>query len=100
LLGLLRASASPTTPKERSKRGFARARLADGSFTKTDSRKGFKTDFYEANCWEYSFFVPHDMAALVARCGGKDSFRDRLSYAMAMEKSGLARNVTIKGCPE
>ena len=63
-------------------RGFARARLADGSFTKTDPRKGFNTDFYEANCWEYSLFVPHDMAALVVRCGGKDAFRDRLSYAL------------------
>jgi putative alpha-1,2-mannosidase len=63
-------------------RGFARARLADGSFTRTDPRKGFNTDFYEANCWEYSLFVPHDMAALVARCGGKDAFRDRVSYAL------------------
>jgi putative alpha-1,2-mannosidase len=62
--------------------GFAHARLADGSFTKTDPRKGFNTDFYEANCWEYSMFVPHDMAALVVRCGGKDAFRDRLSYAL------------------
>ncbi len=62
--------------------GFPRARRADGSFTKTDPRNGFNTDFYEANCWEYSLFVPHDMQRLIAICGGKDAFRDRLSYAL------------------
>jgi len=63
-------------------RGFARARRADGTFTATPPREGFNTDFYEANCWEYSFFVPHDMTSLIAKCGGRDSFRERLRYAL------------------
>ena len=62
--------------------GFARARLADDSFTKTDPRKGFNTDFYEANCWEYSLFVPHDIQGLVVRCGGKEAFCRRVEYAL------------------
>jgi len=63
-------------------RGFARARHMDGSFSKTDPRKGFNTDFYEASCWEYSFFVPHDMAGLIARCGGREAFCRRAEYAL------------------
>jgi predicted alpha-1,2-mannosidase len=35
--------------------------------------------FYEASSWEYSFFVPHDVATLILRCGGKDAFLSRLN---------------------
>ena len=63
-------------------RGFARARGKDGRFAKTDPRRGFNTDFYEANCWEYSFFVPHDMDGLIRRCGGRDAFERRVAYAL------------------
>ena len=63
-------------------RGFARARGANGAFTATPPREGFNTDFYEANCWEYSFFVPHDITSLIAKCGGRDAFCSRLLYAL------------------
>ena len=63
-------------------RGFARARGKNGRFAKTDPRRGFNTDFYEANCWEYSFFVPHDMDGLIRRCGGRDAFERRVAYAL------------------
>ena len=63
-------------------RGFARARGKDGRFSKTDPRRGFNTDFYEANCWEYSFFVPHDMDGLIRRCGGREAFGRRVAYAL------------------
>ena len=63
-------------------RGFARARGKDGRFAKTHPRRGFNTDFYEANCWEYSFFVPHDMDGLIRRCGGRDAFERRVAYAL------------------
>ena len=62
--------------------GFARARRKDGSFFATKPREGFNTDFYEASCWEYSLFAPHDMAEIVVRCGGNDAFRDRILYAL------------------
>ena len=63
-------------------RGFVRGRNADGSFSKTDPRGGFNKDFYEANCWEYSLFVPHDVSEMIKRCGGKDGFERRLTYAL------------------
>ncbi|KAF7300759.1 Glycoside hydrolase family 92 protein [Mycena kentingensis (nom. inval.)] len=35
-------------------------------------------EFYEASSWEYSFYVPHDMARLVRLMGGKDTVSSRL----------------------
>ena len=63
-------------------RGFVHARRKDGSFSATKPREGFNKDFYEANCWEYSLFVPHDIPGLVARCGGKEAFCRRVEYAL------------------
>jgi len=63
-------------------RGFVCGRDGDGSFPIPDPRKGYNASFYEATGWEYSFFVPHAMHALIARCGGHEAFADRLSYAL------------------
>jgi len=35
--------------------------------------------FYEASSWEYSLYVPHDVAALVKRSGGSKAFEQRLN---------------------
>ena len=59
--------------------GFIRARDAQGRFSKTPPRKG--KDFYQGSAWEYSFFVPHDVEGLIAKCGGRDRFAARLKYA-------------------
>ncbi len=34
--------------------------------------------FYEGSSWQYSFFVPHDVAGLIECCGGREAFIDRL----------------------
>jgi predicted alpha-1,2-mannosidase len=34
--------------------------------------------FYEGVSWEYSFFVPHDIPGLMAKCGGTKAFESRL----------------------
>jgi len=34
--------------------------------------------FYEANSWEYSFYVPQDVKSLIDSCGGNDKFTNRL----------------------
>lgn len=34
--------------------------------------------FYESSSWTYSFYAPHDMAALVRLSGGKEAFVQRL----------------------
>ncbi|KAF7374273.1 Glycoside hydrolase family 92 protein [Mycena sanguinolenta] len=78
--------------------GFIQPRNADGSwfFSQYDYGGVFRPDhcspvyghtdcyggwgggeFYEASSWEYSFYVPHDMARLVGLMGGKETFRYR-----------------------
>ncbi|KAK7055753.1 glycoside hydrolase family 92 protein [Favolaschia claudopus] len=37
-------------------------------------------EFYEASSWEYSFYVPHDMATLVDIMGGPKTFSARLDH--------------------
>lgn len=34
--------------------------------------------FYESTSWEYSFYVPQDMAGLIETCGGHSAFEKRL----------------------
>jgi len=46
---------------------------------------GYST--YEGGSWLYSFFVPHDMAALIELMGGKETFVKRLQY---FHETGLA----------
>jgi putative alpha-1,2-mannosidase len=33
---------------------------------------------YEANSWEYSLYVPQDVAGLIQNCGGTEAFKKRL----------------------
>lgn len=35
--------------------------------------------FYEASSWEYSFSIPHDIAAIIAKSGGKQAFIKKLN---------------------
>ncbi|KAI1260956.1 glycoside hydrolase family 92 protein [Xylariaceae sp. FL1019] len=41
---------------------------------------------YEGSTWLYTFFAPHDMAALITTLGGPDAFVDRLDF---FHESGL-----------
>ncbi len=62
--------------------GFIRPRHADGSwlapFTAMDLGSWNDHTFYEGNSWTYSFFVPQDVASLIAMMGGPQKFVDRL----------------------
>ncbi|KAJ6571305.1 glycosyl hydrolase family 92-domain-containing protein [Mycena capillaripes] len=79
--------------------GFIQPRNADGSWylSSYDTDEAFRPDhcspvyghddcyfnpsggeFYEASSWEYSWYVPHDMASLIQAMGGADTFSARL----------------------
>ncbi len=60
--------------------GFMRARKRDGSFrTPFDpSASGYGTDYTEGNAWQYSWYVPQDVAGLAAAHGGADKLLARL----------------------
>jgi predicted alpha-1,2-mannosidase len=64
-------------------KGFIWPRRDDGSWVNKFS--AFKAGswgnfFYESNSWEYSFYVPHDVASLMDSCGGQKRFIERLDH--------------------
>lgn len=65
--------------------GFINPRKADGSWVEIDSGKhwgSWEKHFYEATAYNYSFFVPHDVPALIEKCGGEDAFIRRLWHGI------------------
>lgn len=60
--------------------GFMRARKRDGSFrTPFDpSTSGYGSDYTEGNAWQYSWYVPQDVAGLAAAHGGGEKLMERL----------------------
>jgi len=65
--------------------GFMRPKMADGSFkAKFDVLSTHDQGFIEGNTWNYSFFVPHDPAALIAKMGGAKKVGLRLDSLFTM----------------
>ncbi|HEV2136192.1 MAG TPA: GH92 family glycosyl hydrolase [Terracidiphilus sp.] len=68
--------------------GFIRPRHRDGSwlwpFTAMDSCTWGGDTFYEGNSWTYSFFVPQNVAGLIRKMGGPDTFVRRLDAFFAV----------------
>jgi predicted alpha-1,2-mannosidase len=62
--------------------GFIRPRHRDGTwltpFTAMDQCTWGGQTFYEGNSWTYSTFVPQDVASLIEKSGGPESFVRRL----------------------
>lgn len=60
--------------------GFMRARKRDGAFrTPFDpDASGYGSDYTEGNAWQYSWYVPQDVAGLAAAHGGTDKLLARL----------------------
>ena len=44
--------------------------------------------FTEANSWQYSFFVPQDIAGHIAMCGGRQAYTAKLDSLFAADPSG------------
>lgn len=60
--------------------GFMRARKRDGSFREPfdPTVSGYGSDYTEGNAWQYSWYVPQDVAGLAAAHGGEDKLLARL----------------------
>jgi predicted alpha-1,2-mannosidase len=60
--------------------GFMRARKSDGTFRDpfNPEAAGYGSDYTEGNAWQYSWYVPQDVAGLVAAMGGDAKFVDKL----------------------
>ena len=68
-------------------KGFIRPKHRDGSWlTPFDPKVATGTGgvgFYEDGSWAYSFFVPHDVAAVITAMGGRETFVRRLDHYFA-----------------
>ena len=77
---------------------FMRGRLADGSWvTPFDSEYPYYEYMYrEANAWQLSFYVPHDMAGLVELYGGPAPFERKLDslFTVPWNPEHIARNIS------
>ena len=60
--------------------GFMRARKRDGSFREPfdPSVSGYDSDYTEGNAWQYSWYVPQDVAGFARAYGGADKLLARL----------------------
>jgi predicted alpha-1,2-mannosidase len=69
--------------------GFMRARRADGRFREPFDplHAQYGGDYTEGNAWQYTWFVPHDVAALIDLMGGKERFVQRLDQLFSLEVS-------------
>lgn len=57
--------------------GFLRGRQ-NGGFREPFEPREVNQDYTEANCWQYSFFAPHDIEGLIEAHGGRAGFADKL----------------------
>ncbi|WP_407067630.1 GH92 family glycosyl hydrolase [Marilutibacter alkalisoli] len=67
--------------------GFMRARNRDGSFREPfdPTASGYGTDYTEGNAWQYSWYVPQDVAGLIDAHGGDDRLVEKLDQVFDAE---------------
>ncbi|MEY3678910.1 MAG: hypothetical protein RI924_1051 [Bacteroidota bacterium] len=59
------------------KTGFMRAR-ANGGWWKPFDPTEVNNNFTEANSWQYTFYVPHEVSGLMDKMGGTEGFENKL----------------------
>ena len=71
--------------------GFVRARLVDGSFREPFDPVAinYGSDYTEGNAWQYSWFVPQDMAGLFEAMGGDQAAIEKLDAMFEYDNTGL-----------
>mgnify|MGYP003668165314 CR=1 FL=1 len=80
------------------KTNFMRGRLKNGDWvTPFDPQYPYYEYMYrEANAWQLSFYVPHDMPSLVGLYGGEKQFENKLDslFTVPWNPNHIARNVS------
>ena len=78
--------------------GFMRARLNGRWYTPFDPRE-VNNNYTEANAWQYSFFVPHDIPGLIDALGGPEAFEQKLDALFDGPEGNTGRTqADITGC--
>lgn len=74
--------------------GFARGKTSDGKWREPFDpllSEHRRDDYCEGNAWQWSFFVPHDVAGLANYLGGKSNMLARMDSLFTM-KSAVSGN--------
>ena len=78
--------------------GFMRGRRTDGTFSEPfdplHSEHREHTDYTEGNAWQHSWFVPHDVAGLIAAHGGDEPFVSMLDELFDQDTVVTGANVS------
>ena len=69
---------------------FMRARR-NGHWVSPFDPREVNNHYTEANSWQYSFFVPHDIAGLIDALGGPEAFEARLDALFSAPKETTGR---------
>lgn len=72
------------------KSGFMRPR-SNGNWLEPFDPREVTFAFTEANSWQYTFFVPHDVSGLMALMGGRSAFADKLDQLFAADSKTTGR---------
>ena len=54
--------------------------------------------YTEGNAWQYFWYVPHDIPALIALTGGNKAFEKKLDTFFSLTETSGAKNDNISGC--
>ncbi len=77
--------------------GFMRARRRDGSFREPfdPSASGYGTDYTEGNAWQYSWYVPQDVAGLAQAHGGDAAAA--VTHRCGVRRQGRSQDLRAHG---
>jgi predicted alpha-1,2-mannosidase len=70
--------------------GFMRPR-SNGNWLEPFDPREVTFAFTEANSWQYTFFVPHDVSGLIALMGGRRAFANKLDRLFAADSRTTGR---------
>ncbi len=77
--------------------GFMRGKLSDGNW-KTPFDPLFSShradEYTEGNAWQYSWFVPHDVAGLIKLHGSAEKFESKLDSLFSIKETLKGENVS------
>ncbi|MEI7664247.1 MAG: GH92 family glycosyl hydrolase, partial [Bacteroidota bacterium] len=71
--------------------GFLRAKSNETWFTPFDPSE-VNFNYTEANCWQYTFYAPHDLGGLINLMGGRNNFKWKLDELFSAESKTTGRN--------
>lgn len=82
--------------------GFFRAKDENGNWMEPFDPLKFGANggypYTEGNAWQYFWYVPHDIPALIALTGGNKAFEKKLDTFFSLTETSGVKNDNISGC--